>query len=186
MTRASSCDLPGRPSRATLILTFVVWLVAVPIGDRALAVNLLNNASFESDTHGGDGQWKLAGGNWGRLYDGGKWYYYCPGITNGSIYQEIDLAALGYDSHRLETGGYYATFGSSQASYEEYFIIDLPNDIGQVTLKQLPGSGQPHCPRCQAAHGTTSPGPPGSRPAHRCFDTGSMPTGKRASTTMRT
>ena len=127
-------------SKVMAISVLVFCMLVAPASAASLGTNLLSNAAFTSDAHGAAGQWLVSGGNWGRLQSGSTWYYYCPGVTNASIYQEFDLSALGYDSHRLATGGYYADFGSRQVSYDEWFIVNLPEDQGQVTLKQYTSS----------------------------------------------
>lgn len=125
---------------------FYLYLMAVLFGSAMIGSvvlagpvvgsNILSNPGFESASPSG---WQVLSGSWNR----GNWapgpyegsYYYYPGPGNWStIYQDFDLAALGYDADRLATGGYWADFGGYQASWSETWPSAY--DQGLIGLRQ--------------------------------------------------
>jgi len=106
----------------------------------AVDTNILANPSFEST-----GGWHvqtgdLRRGNWAPGPQHGSWFY-VPGLGNPQqqIYQEFDLAALGYDPVRLATGGYWAEFSGYHASWVEVFPSVY--DEGRISLSEYTASG---------------------------------------------
>jgi len=140
----------------TLIVLVTTLAAAVPPAgaEPLLDTNLLNNEGFESSSQG----WTLAEGNFQRRSADpdpaeGGYYYYAGQCDQATIYQEFDLAALGFDASRLATGGYYATYGGRQGSKlkSEDVYYDVPilglqlvgtvqwADEGTINLNQYAG-----------------------------------------------
>ena len=104
----------------------------------AIGANILSNPSFEYDdaTHGG---WQVAGGvfalgNWGPGPQDGLFFYHSGANNWATLWQELDLAAMGYDPVRLATGGYWAEFSGYQVSAAEAWPSLY--DQGLISLRQ--------------------------------------------------
>jgi hypothetical protein len=103
--------------------------------DPVIGSNILVNPGFESNDHAtspppaGYPGWVLLGGNWERKSSGpapaeGSYYYFAGACATAAIYQDRDLLALGYDSFRLDTGGYYVDYGGDQYTYNSWPYYD--------------------------------------------------------------
>ncbi len=118
--------------RPSLYVVSVLSTLAVVAS--AAGANMLADPGFEFGT----GNWLGDGGGRGNWTPPGlqeELLYYFPGyVASSTIFQQFDLAGLGYDADRLATGGYWAEFGGYQASYPKWWTA--VDDEGQISLVQ--------------------------------------------------
>ena len=138
----------GRISAGVLGVVVALALASAGAAAPVIGSNILTNVGFESDDHAnspppaGYQGWVLLSGNWDRRSSNpapseGSYYYYAGACALASIYQDRDLAALGYDPFRLDTGGYYADYGGNQFTYNTW-----PNyDGGMIGVDQYNSGG---------------------------------------------
>ena len=138
----------GRISAGVLGVLVALALASAATAAPVIGSNILTNVGFESDDHAnspppaGYQGWVLLSGNWGRRSSDpapseGSYYYYAGACALASIYQDRDLAALGYDQFRMDTGGYYADYGGNQFTYNTW-----PNyDGGMIGVDQYNSGG---------------------------------------------
>ncbi len=103
---------------------------AAPIGQ-----NLLTNPGFESSLSNG---WNFDGnftrGSSGPNPQEGNYYLAPNSMTSVKAFQTVDLAALGFDAHRLATGGYRARVAG-------YIYSVLPTTTGVLRLGETKADG---------------------------------------------
>ncbi len=122
-----------------LCMGLLLLIITGPLfGDPPLDTNILVNGGFETPLSSG---W-INTMDWSRastLPDPVEGAYYLnPTVTSEtSIWQDIDLVALGYDAHRLATGGYGIVYGGYQLSRTE--TVTDSGQIGVTTFDSLGG-----------------------------------------------
>ena len=137
----------GRISAGVLGVVVALALASAGAAAPVIGSNILTNVGFESDDHAnspppaGYQGWVLLSGNWDRRSSNpapseGSYYYYAGDCALAAICQDRDLAALGYDPFRLDTGGYYADYGGLQRIYNQW-----PYDGGMIGVDQYNSGG---------------------------------------------
>jgi len=65
--------------------------------------------------------------------DGGS-YFFARDSGYTTIYQHFYLVPLGYDTHRLNTGGYFVQYGGYQRVYDQSWPVSEDRGLIQVTI----------------------------------------------------